>query len=146
MSDIALLQPQWGTAAPTDTAIFHQAGEIVFQQSPVAGAPMGWICSVEGWPGTWIPLPPLGSTGLTTIAAGGTLSAYVPFLSVQDAGALVLAATSLFPAGFPVRIRANAASLTITATGGQIDGAAAKTLAANAAATLMPTGTVWYSF
>lgn len=43
-----------GTAAPTSGT--HAQGEIMFNRVPASGQPMGWVCSVAGTPGTWLPL------------------------------------------------------------------------------------------
>lgn len=42
----------WGTAAPTTGT--HRVGNIVFNEAPAIGAPMGWICTAA--PCTWRPL------------------------------------------------------------------------------------------
>ena len=46
-----------GTAAPTTG--YWLAGDRVWQSSPAASAPMGWICTVTGTPGTWRAMPDL---------------------------------------------------------------------------------------
>ena len=47
----------YGTAAPTTGN--HAAGEIVFNNGPVAGGSMGWMCVSAGTPGTWKAMPNL---------------------------------------------------------------------------------------
>jgi hypothetical protein len=41
----------WGTAAPTSGK--WGVGCIVFDSTPTAGQPVGWVCVTAGTPGTW---------------------------------------------------------------------------------------------
>lgn len=41
----------YGSAAPTSGQ--YEAQDIVFDTSPTAGEPIGWICTISGNPGTW---------------------------------------------------------------------------------------------
>ena len=54
---------EYGTAAPTGTRTFYYVGDEVRNSVPAeAGTAAakyvtyGWICTVEGRPGTWVPL------------------------------------------------------------------------------------------
>lgn len=144
---IAVQELRYASAAPTAAdENFHEWGEILLNSAPEKGGILGWICTAEGRPGTWAPFGVVNDFSADTVAAGGTLSAHVRYLFVQDAGALVLAATSNFPAKTPITIRCNVSSLTITPTGADADGAAALTLTAGQHVTLMHLGTTnWYS-
>lgn len=42
----------YGTAAPSTG--YHRKGDRVIQQTPTAGQPKGWVCTVAGTPGTWV--------------------------------------------------------------------------------------------
>jgi hypothetical protein len=42
----------YGSAAPVANA--HVAGEIVFNDTPAATSPLGWVCTAAGTPGTWV--------------------------------------------------------------------------------------------
>lgn len=46
-----------GTAAPTTG--YWRAGDRIWQSAPAASAPMGWICTATGSPGTWRAMPNL---------------------------------------------------------------------------------------
>ena len=46
-------------AAAVPTTGNHAAGEIVFNNGPVAGGSMGWMCVSAGTPGTWKAMPNL---------------------------------------------------------------------------------------
>ncbi|MES2119228.1 MAG: hypothetical protein V4513_01460 [Pseudomonadota bacterium] len=41
-------------AAPTSGA--HARGEVVFNRNAAIGAPIGWMCTAAGTPGTWAPM------------------------------------------------------------------------------------------
>ncbi|MFI9557916.1 right-handed parallel beta-helix repeat-containing protein [Nonomuraea endophytica] len=43
------------TAAPTEG--WWEKGMVVQNRNPAAGQPFGWVCTVSGKPGTWLPLP-----------------------------------------------------------------------------------------
>jgi len=46
-----------GTAAPTTGT--WGVGDRSENTAPASGAPSGWVCTVAGTPGTWLPLPNL---------------------------------------------------------------------------------------
>ena len=46
-----------GTAPPARGT--WSRGDVVFNSSPAAGAPMGWMCVEGGTPGTWKAMPSL---------------------------------------------------------------------------------------
>lgn len=54
---------EYATAAPSDTRVYYLVGDQVINSAPVeAGSATakyvttGWVCTVEGRPGTWLPL------------------------------------------------------------------------------------------
>lgn len=48
----------YGSSIPSTG--YHFKGKVCFNTAPVSGQPIGWVCSVAGEPGTWLPLPNLG--------------------------------------------------------------------------------------
>jgi hypothetical protein len=73
------------TAAPGSGQWFK--GEVVWNSVPAAGSPMGWICTVAGTPGTWVPFGYVGTT--PTKAATGQR-----FVCIDAAGNFVSSATA----------------------------------------------------
>lgn len=147
MANLPLPAFGYGSAAPTSTSEFHLAGEIVVNVAPAAGEAAGWICTVEGYPGTWQPWAIVGQTTESTIAVSTTITSYYRYISVEAAGTVSLAATSGFPALTPISIRANASSLTLVPVAALIDGAAVVTLTAAQHVTIIHRGgTVWFSY
>lgn len=45
----------YGTAAPTYSGTYYLRGERVENTSPALGAAAAWVCTVAGFPGTWVP-------------------------------------------------------------------------------------------
>jgi len=46
-------------------------GTRVFPRLPALGSPTGWVCTVAGTPGTWVPMPTLiAKTATATLVAG----------------------------------------------------------------------------
>lgn len=44
---------EFATAAPTGTRTSYRVGDVAWNTAPVGGAFVGWVCTVEGRPGTW---------------------------------------------------------------------------------------------
>lgn len=132
------------TGLPGDWTI----GDIVMNLNGAAiGAETQWVCVGVTTAGN----PTFGSVD---IARGTTLGKTItpPYtlantdnIIVSPAGAITLPTT--FPAYNIYYIHATASSVTLTPTSGQINGAAASTLAANANLQIFvdSTGTNWYS-
>jgi hypothetical protein len=40
-------------AAPTAATRRYKVGTIIYNNAPVSGGNIGWVCTVEGAPGTW---------------------------------------------------------------------------------------------
>ncbi len=59
------------SAAPTTLA--WGVGDIVYNTAPASGTPMGWICTVAGTPGTWVPFGDL-KLSATTVWDPGSLA------------------------------------------------------------------------
>lgn len=135
---------QWGTAAPTSTDELHQKGEIVLNSQPDAGEVNGWRCTVQGRPGTWVPIDFV--PGLTTITAAAQLTAAKETILLTAAGTYTLAVAASHSAGFRHSIKnISAGSVTLaTAAGATYNDAAAITLADDASVTLVTNATTWY--
>jgi hypothetical protein len=48
------------SAAPTGGAVSYYIGDIVYNSAPAAGQPVGWLCTANGAPGTWLPFGQVG--------------------------------------------------------------------------------------
>ncbi len=137
------------SAAPTDTGQNYQVGDILWNNAPSQGGPSGWVCTVAGYPGTWISFGEIGLTAtLTTTATSGTLSsAYsMVILNPASTGTYSLPNVTAYAAGAELFIK-NIASGSTTLTPLAANGydAAAITLAQYAAITLRSAGgTTWY--
>jgi hypothetical protein len=46
-------------SVPTETNIYHQAGEFIVNEAPGVGEAFGWVCTVAGRPGTWVAIAAL---------------------------------------------------------------------------------------
>lgn len=51
LKGVSLYAFEAGIAAPTDGN--HTLGEVVYNNSPASGSPVGWVCIATGNPGTW---------------------------------------------------------------------------------------------
>ncbi len=49
----------YGNAAPVSGTF--QAGDLIFNRSPVAGGTAGWICVAGGSPGSWKTFGPISA-------------------------------------------------------------------------------------
>ena len=82
VENVASAAPAFGT---------YTAGRRVYNNTPAAGSPIGWVCTAAGTPGTWAPLPNAGpltavdatlgselgdGTGTTQALTGLTVGAY----------------------------------------------------------------------
>ncbi len=137
------------SAVPSDSTIYSEVGDIVWNNTPSMGAPTGWQCSVAGYPGTWIALAPYGGgSELTTTATSGTLSSSYSMILLNPAstGTYSLPNVTAYASGSSLFIK-NIASGSTTLTPLAANGyeAAAITLAQYAAITLRSAGTTnWY--
>lgn len=88
----------WATAAPSVGT--YKAGDIVWNSSPSAGAPIGWFCEVGGIPGTFQPFggsatsSVLGQIELNT-DLGGSASAPTVVQLTGSAGSVAVPGTTL---------------------------------------------------
>lgn len=53
-----LLRGFIGSAAAAPTSGTYSTGDLVKNNAPAAGAPLGWWCTAGGTPGSWVPLSP----------------------------------------------------------------------------------------
>ncbi len=146
---MASIQIGNGTAAPTDTTQYYSLGDIVLNNTPSQGAPIGWQNTVAGYPGTWVPLSQVGAAAeLTITATSGTLSSSYSMLLLNPAstGTYSLPNVTAYAAGGVLFLK-NIASGSVTLTPLAANGydAAAITLAQYGAITLRSGGTTnWY--
>ncbi len=137
------------SAVPSDSTLYSEIGDIVWNNTPAIGAPMGWQCSVAGYPGTWVSLGTIGSgSELTTTATSGTLSSSYSMILLNPAstGTYSLPNVTAYAAGAALFIK-NIASGSTTLTPLAANGydAAAITLAQYGSITLRSGGTTnWY--
>ena len=54
----------FASAEPVDGV--YQAGQVVWNITPAGGDPLGWICTVTGAPGIWVPMSYTSLNGSTT--------------------------------------------------------------------------------
>lgn len=132
-------------------------GDIIFVKPPIVGGPSYYVCTASAGPSnssnqgtaTWAPVGVVSTNANRTSAAPVTVtpSDANGYVVVSSAGAVTLPLASTMPAFAPVNIiNASGGSITLTATGGTIAGAAAVTVATPIQYTAVPsTGTVWYS-
>lgn len=86
-----------------------------------------------------------GTTEVKTVTEPYTVASTDVYL-LSPAGSMALPASSSFPGGMPVSIRATASSVTITPASGQINGAAAVTLTSGQTAIVYTDqSTNWYT-
>lgn len=52
VSDLGLAIITYDTAPPTEGT--HSQGEVVFNAAAAVGQPIGWQCTADGEPGTWV--------------------------------------------------------------------------------------------
>src|SRR5678815_541505 len=58
------------TAAPTAGTFVR--GDIVWNSTPIAGGPIGWVCVVSGTPGTFAPFGGMAALGTAVATTSGT--------------------------------------------------------------------------
>ena len=136
-----------GDAAPTDTSNYWQAGTVVLNGSPAAGAALGWICVTAGYPGTWKAIGVINKQGIATITAAAVLTIGSGLqLYNGAAGTCTLAAAASHAAGFEMTVKNIAAvNLTLaTVAGATYEDAAAITLTQWQVVTLVGNGSTWY--
>lgn len=138
------------TAAPTDTTQYYDQGYVVWNTSPDAGEPLGFICVVAGYPGTWVPIGQVNQPNSRTVTAtSGTLTAgdSMILLNAASGPTLSLPDVRSYAAGTSVFIKQlanNSATLAPISANGYAD-AAAITLTQYGAITLRSSGgTTWY--
>lgn len=139
----------WATAVPSDTNLFHQQGELVFNSTPAKGGVLGWVCVADGYPGTWATFGSgINAGAVSSITAAAALSVGLgKVLLSGTAGTYTLAPALSHSPGFTVMIKnMSSGSQTLTpATGEAYADAAAITLAQFAVINLMSNGgTTWY--
>src|SRR4051812_42270807 len=138
----------YASAVPTDASQAYQAGTILFNNAPAVGQPLGWLCLLDGKPGTWVALSALGGLTPTTLTAAAAIPSGVGNLFINGAsgGTYTLAAALAQASGFHMRIKniaANSVTL-VPATGEAYVDAAAITLAQNGVVLLGTNGkTKW---
>jgi hypothetical protein len=65
---------EYGTAAPTSTALTYAGGDQVINTAPAAGSPQGWECTTAGNPGTWQAMASLVAKTGTAVLVAGTVT------------------------------------------------------------------------
>jgi hypothetical protein len=109
----------FGTAVPTASGGYQTQGTFLINSDPGVGEPMGWICTADGTPGTWVALAPANPTAFTTVAAPSVL-AHTRFgvLTSTAAGSYTLSAASAVANGFVETFFNNGASVASTIVAG----------------------------
>lgn len=70
----------------------HRKGDIAWHSDPASGEALGWVCTVAGTPGTWLPFGTLNLLGIAnTWTAGQTYSA-TPAFTATRAGVMEMRA------------------------------------------------------
>lgn len=114
-----------GTAIPTANdlgGVAAPVGAIVINNTPSATAPIGWICTVAGKPGTWLPLAAPTQMTLVAITADGAVDPHTSkdyIITKAGVAAMTLAApTAGTDDGITISIKSSTAfAHTLTATG-----------------------------
>ncbi len=136
------------SAAVTPASGTFAVGDIVYNSAPAANAPFGWINTVAGSPGTFVPLGFAVNAALTTTATSGTLSSAYSMILLNPAstGTYSLPNVTAYASGAELYIKNIASgSTTLTPLGANSYDVAAITLAQFASVTLRSAGgTVWY--
>lgn len=144
---VRALRVSFAAAAPSEAGGWA-VGDLILNSAPASGAVAGWMVTALDGSGipTCEPLARLGSKVLVLTGDANTLAAArVGATLLVPAGTLTLPDPATQTSGERSTVYATAASVTLAPAAGQIDGAAAKTLAANAHATIMTDGTNWYT-
>ncbi len=146
----------WGaTAGSADLPTTGQVGDwtvgdvVMNLNLSAIGSPAAWQCvavTTAGNPTFGAQATLRGTTAVRTVVPPYTVSASDNYI-LSPAGAITLPASTSFPGGEPVSIRATASSVTITPASGQINGAAAVTLTSGQTAVAYGDGTTtnWYT-
>lgn len=144
-ADYGIREAQADTAAPTSGS--YDQMDLVENSSPAVGAPIGWICTTTGSPGTWQPLPNLlASNTVTALAAAGTISIASGLVDVDTGGFNVtVTAPTAAQGGAQIPVVNNTANpITFVAGTGSAIIAGSAVLAANTSTRLQSVGTNWY--
>lgn len=76
----------WGTAVPTGTAQFYDAGTLIKNSAPGFGKVVSWQATVAGRPGTWIALDLAEGNTISLISAAAALAAGAKLTVSTDTG------------------------------------------------------------
>lgn len=111
-----------GMMASYPTSGSWNVGDVIKNASIGTGGPIGWVCTVAGTTGgTWAPIGnPSSATGVTAIAAAGTIGPYSNIVDVATGGfAITLSAPVALDNNAVVRIVNDTASpVTLTPVSG----------------------------
>lgn len=135
---------EFGTNVPTSTDIYYQKGTIVMNPEPAKGQIAGWLCTVAGRPGTWVPFVWANQGGGATVTAAAVLpsgNSYI-LVNITAGGTCSLPVAADHSVGHILRVKnIDDTALTLaTNAAGQYQDAAAITLAQNASVTLLCDG------
>lgn len=164
-------QVAYGSQSPQSAgdANYWQTGDVVMNNNPATGTtyvqggttftnallaglnPTGWVCTVSGYPGTWIPITPEGTQFVTnTIVPTQTLATGIRYtlLNFAQTGTASLPEASGNMAGSVLtfmNLNATTCTLTPLSTDNYNGGVAAITLAQYAAISITSdASTHWY--
>lgn len=120
-----------GNAAPTGGR--WNVGDTYWNETPTAGEPAMWVCTVAGSPGTWVGTSPVQSTAATTVSAAGNITPATSLIDIDTGGFnLTLTAPSIVQDGSTIAIMNNTASpVTLVAGAGVTVNAGSAVIAAN---------------
>jgi hypothetical protein len=107
----------WGTAAPTATDVYYQAGTIIYNSSPAVGAIQGWVCTAAGFPGTWAVIAHVQGNTISAYTAAATLVAGTKLAAVSQAVNITLPVANTVGKGYEVIIH-NSSGGNVTAIAG----------------------------
>lgn len=111
----------FGTAAPTTGT--WAAGDRCWNVAPASGSPVGWMCTAAGTPGTWVPMPNLGSASTDVFGKRAAYSAVTAAATATIAAANTWTAFTGAPSitlpndGGVYRIDLHGTSATLSAAG-----------------------------
>ena len=103
----------FGTAAPTSTDVFYEAGTFIRNSAPAIGGVAGWVCTAEGKPGTWKAVGVIDPGTIATVTAAAALSAANKTHNLTGAGPYTLFSAASVAAGAEINIVANAVTVTL---------------------------------
>lgn len=83
--ELFLRQFQRGAGTTYPASGTYQVGDMVYNEAPGGGRPVGWICTASGTPGTWRPFTPVVDN-VTTVSAAGPVTFGSAIIDVDTGG------------------------------------------------------------